>query len=991
MTSRSSHLAVALSLLMVVSVVGAAAPAAGADGGPGETGHGPAAVDAGHGPAAPDAVAPGIGGPDTADTVTRSADTVVVDDDGTGDAQTITQGVSEADDGDTVEVRPGTYEESVFVDANVRLVAPDGATLDGSSLSGENDAIRFAEGVAVDVEGFTVTGYAVGVALPRRSPAAGTLRDLTVRDNVIGVDARGAGYDWTLADATVEGNDRVGVGAVGATGDWELADVTLRDNGEEAVEAQGTTGDWAIADATVEGNDAVGVRANAAEGDWSITDSVVRNNGESRSDNITEPGIAAGDATGDWVVSNTTVAGNDHGIDASGTSGAWSVVGSNVSANTFRPERGQSGVNIRAIGATGDWSVHDTRIADSIVGIAAERSTGDWRVRHANVTGNAVGVLAADTGGAWTIHRTGITDNAVNGVDAEGASPAGDATRNWWGQASGPGPDQCVGNVDCGESLGQPANQEIDECTVVDQPGRYEVVADLSSDGTCIEIAASHVTVDGQGHSLTGTDPASDSLGVYANGSAGGLTGVTITDLDMSGWAHNGFGESGHAVRFEGVDDGEVSGVEITGGDYGIRLIDATGNRLADNEIDDATFGQAALALESGSDGNTLVDNTVLDADEYGVTVVSSSDNVFRANEIGWSSADNVRVVRGSGGNTFADNVVHDSRWGGTGSAGFSIGGGSDLTIRNNTVTGNNGAGIYISQAGSRYTVRDNTIEANGGKGIAVSDAGAATVRSNTVVGNGNTGIRLRDNGGHAVANNTVADNGGWGVSLRGVTDSDVTDNAVERHPDGGIRLEGGSSNNRVTGNAVENVHTRGTITWPTGIELTDAHDNRLSRNTVVNSYRGIHVTDGSSGNALTDTGVYAAGSGTRALALDGASGTTVESLDIGDSTAPNTTLSFEGSDVRISPADTAPSNPNGAGIGRLFNATSLGPDAYLDVTLHYEAGDATGVGESTLSLWTHDGSAWTEAGGATVDTDARTVSANLTAFGTHGAFGSSP
>jgi parallel beta-helix repeat protein len=960
MTRREGALAAGLSLLMVLSVVAFVAPAAGSG-----VAIESAALGSTGAPTGP--AAAGVGGAGaTATTGTdaeASADVIVVDaDGGTGvDATTITGGISEAEDGDTVEVRSGTYEEAVSVSKNVTLVAPNGATLDGSSLSGENDGVRVFGNADVTVEGFTITGYSLGVSIGGSGESA-TLVDLTLRDNVYGVHARGA------------------------TTDWEIRDTTIADSDESGVTAADTTGDWRIVGSTVENNGEYGIRAIDATGDWGVVGTTVRNNGDP-TDEIPQAGIIAGGSTGDWAIVDTTVTGNDAGVDAGDSSGDWTVVSSNISSNTFPSGSGEAGTGVRARNANGDWSVYDTEISDQTVGISAVAAEGDWRVRFANVTGNAVGLLATDTTGAWTVRRSAFVNNSAHGIDATGASPEGDATRNWWGQTSGPTDDQCVGNVDCGDTLEQSPDQEIDACTDISRPGSYELTSDLSSDETCIEINTSYVTVDGQGHLVEGVG-SDDKTGIYANGTGGTVSDVTVTNVELSGWT----GSDGEAVMFEDIDDGEISEVDVMRGDYGIRLVGSTSIDVRDNTVDRTSGGQPAVALQSGSNRNTITGNTITRAGGqsivggHGLLLRSSSNNTVHDNELTGSGRENVRLVRGSNDNTFTENELRDSAFQ---SPGLSVGtgGGSDLVLRDNVVAGSGAAGVVLSQSGEDYTIVNNTVSGNRGHGIMLKRATNGTLRANTVTGSGGHGIQLRFGGDHTAANNIVRHNDRWGINVNNVDDAVVRNNTVERHPQGGIRVKNGATNTDVRGNDIVNVHTRGTLTWPTGIKVTGADETDLKDNTIINSYRGIVVTDGSTATTLSDDTVHATGSNTRAVVLDGASGTTVERLEVAAATAPNTTLSFDGNNIRVSPATTVPANPSATGAEAAFNATSVGPDSYLNMTVRYEAGDVGSVDESSLSVWTYDGSAWSEAA-STVDQGDRTVRANVTTFGTHGVFG---
>ena len=132
---------------------------------------------------------------------------------------------------------------------------------------------------------------------------------------------------------------------------------------------------------------------------------------------------------------------------------------------------------------------------------------------------------------------------------------------------------------------------------------------------------------------------------------------------------------------------------------------------------------------------------------------------------------------------------------------------------------------------------------------------------------------------------------------------------------------------------------------------------------------------------------------GANAIALIG-TGYPVENLNIGSSTAPDTTLSFEGGNVLVGATQDPPADPDGEiGIGRYFEAVSTNGGQLTDLELAYESGDVEGVDEETLSLWRYDtgDGAWVEVDGSGVDTGANVVTADeITEFSTFGAFGES-
>jgi len=935
---RTVATSVALSLLMIVSVVGVAAPVAGSG----------SATDAAMADATtPDSAASAV---TERDANATQQQTLVVDKSGSTNYTTILGAVQDATDGDTVEVRPGTYEEQVSIDSDVTLIAPKGATLDGSSLGSNSVAMSVDPKATPTIEGFTIENYFRGIHFYTGNPAIGAqgdfvVRDVTIRD--IGWDAfraRESDGDWRLEDSLIEDNDVRGVVVDQSTGDWTIENTVIRNNGG-GPNRLGTS-------------EGIGVNARETTGNWTITDSTIRGHTDARAE-----GVKTDKSSGDWEIRDTILSGNGDGVQAWQSDGDWSIQDSTIEDNT------EQGVDARE--ATGAWSITGSSI----------RNTGG-----AAATGNeGVGVLALDTTGAWSVNVNTITKNAVHGINATGASIEGDATRNWWSKFGEARADQCVGNVDCIPPLTDRPDNLISQCQIIDEPGRYKLATDLSSDETCIEIRSSDVSIDGQGYTLKGLDSSKDKIGIYANGTDGGLTNVTVTDVTMSGWKYKP--DKAHAVLFENVDEGRITDLDISGGDWGIQLLRSSRNVLADNSVSGTTLSQPAVELKDDSDHNTLQNNSIAKAENRGLRLVSSSNTTVRGNQITGSDEAHIRVKDGSAGNRFADNHLHDS---GNLDAGISIATGNpDQVFRNNTITDSGWSGISIAQSGTDFLIVNNTIRGSGKHGIQLFYMSNATVRGNEINGSDNHGIYTHEADDSVFVGNDVAQSNEYGVNLRETNRTTISDNRIANNGKGGIHFVRYMSNNEVTNNTIVNAPARGAITFPTGIQLDDASDNVFRENTVENTHRGIDVNDSSNDNRFVDNTVENTGSATQSFTISDSRGTSVESLDIGDSTAANTELSFEGYDVSIAPNDSPAANANAKGISRYVEAKSVGgSSAYLDLTMHYESGDLGNVPASSLALWSHDGSGWSKVGGSSVDTGNQVVQANLTTFSTLGAFG---
>jgi hypothetical protein len=145
---------------------------------------------------------------DAASTVDDSS--LVVDADGDAGYTSIGAAVADASAGDTITVRPGTYRVQVTLDANVTVVAPDGATLDGSEFDGRATAFTIADGYVPVVEGFTVRNYTVGVDAER--PAR------------FGVSEATWDTGWTVRNVTIENCSEDAIRAGSSMADWTVVD-----------------------------------------------------------------------------------------------------------------------------------------------------------------------------------------------------------------------------------------------------------------------------------------------------------------------------------------------------------------------------------------------------------------------------------------------------------------------------------------------------------------------------------------------------------------------------------------------------------------------------------------------------------------------------------------------------------------------------------------------------------------------------------------------
>jgi hypothetical protein len=163
------------------------------------------------------------------------------------------------------------------------------------------------------------------------------------------------------------------------------------------------------------------------------------------------------------------------GVDASSTTGAWVMRTSTVDGVPL--------VAVDAAGAEAAWRLRDVTIDDATVGLRADGTGGDWTVRNAafrNLSRSdrydfrrpsipeGTAVYARGATGAWTVADSRFAALDGPAVVATGAVPGGTTTGNRFDGRATPGAAVCRGNVTCAEAADArgrdgPATDAVDD------------------------------------------------------------------------------------------------------------------------------------------------------------------------------------------------------------------------------------------------------------------------------------------------------------------------------------------------------------------------------------------------------------------------------------------------------------------------------------------------------------------------------------------------
>jgi parallel beta-helix repeat protein len=286
-----------------------------------------------------------------------------------------------------------------------------------------------------------------------------------------------------------------------------------------------------------------------------------------------------------------------------------------------------------------------------------------------------------------------------------------------------------------GPATGATPIAQADVPLIIDQPGKYVVVENLSSAGgqPAITIRSDHVDLDLNGFALSGpVDEAEDCRG--------GVTSVGIASagskLRLAGGTVQGFG---FGILLSAAGANRLDRLTVTGNcACGILSLNSSGNHVSGNDVS-ANFGTGVCL--SQSEGNRFHANRVNGnsrlsfAVDFGFLIIQSAGNVITSNDIsgngGAIGGDGI-IMAASEGNVIRNNIVNRNTGSGIQMAG---------STQNNTIRGNvfneNLIGIRFTNFNSGNLVEGNTATGNVAAGIFVDFGSTANIfRNNMALSN---------------------------------------------------------------------------------------------------------------------------------------------------------------------------------------------------------------------------------------------------------------
>ena len=263
------------------------------------------------------------------------------------------------------------------------------------------------------------------------------------------------------------------------------------------------------------------------------------------------------------------------------------------------------------------------------------------------------------------------------------------------------------------------------------------------------------------------------------------------------------------------------------------------------------------------------------------------------------------------------------------------------------TITMGNGGsdygGIFLDNV-SYCNISNNNVPRNA-RGVYLVNSSYCSI-SNNNVSNNYYPIILIHSSNSIIANNTASNNN-WGIYLSNSINNTIVNNTANLNANYGIELMSSSNNTLTNNNASGNAY---------GITLgSSSNNNTLTNNTA-------------SDNTWDDLHIWSSKSTFR------------------DNTLNGTTISFTyKGGVSLKGVGSPADDPTGWNtIGKFISATNQSVGAWIFLNLSYSGSDLSGLDETSLKVWKHNGTTWIEDGWngtRYLDIEGNVIGVNITSF----------
>lgn len=272
----------------------------------------------------------------------------------------------------------------------------------------------------------------------------------------------------------------------------------------------------------------------------------------------------------------------------------------------------------------------------------------------------------------------------------------------------------CLGSAGASETA-----VYIDSCqTTISQPGTYLLRSDLSrseTGGFCISIVADNVTLDGDGHSVTGPYHAAGT-GILVHNPSSVVSNIKLKNLTVSRW--------GQAILLKNVVGGEI-----------------VNNTLSDNGLYVGIFLEDTI--------ETSIKDNILEKNHRAIYLLNSSANIISNNSL-VANPLGIQNNYASNGNLLVKNVISESSYA------IEVHDSDSVTVADNHVDSTRFQGLRLLDTVDSI-ISSNTIQNSGRTGLLVAQTTSSTVISNRIIGSGDFGIDIADSQDNLFANNHLS------------------------------------------------------------------------------------------------------------------------------------------------------------------------------------------------------------------------------------------
>jgi large repetitive protein len=298
----------------------------------------------------------------------------------------------------------------------------------------------------------------------------------------------------------------------------------------------------------------------------------------------------------------------------------------------------------------------------------------------------------------------------------------------------------------------------------------------LDCPGNGLVIGADGITVDLNGHTISGQIISGENLSQVGIDNSAGHDDVTIRNGSVEYFARG-------AVHLAGADRNQVLDLDtLLSREFAILVEGGSDNRLAGNSVrTPGAVGIAIFGTAQVSRGNVIADNVVESA--------NTANIALRYGRITGTLIENNRVSEGQAQEQWGAGIAVSARYAGV-----------EGDIRATVVRGNRarddfGGGLFVGQSAADTVVEDNQVDNAYGL-PAIESAGTRTV------------IR-----GNAIRSSAFPGSTSFGIQLdEEAVDSRVELNTVDRA--GGVSIDDSGTRSRISANAIQGqVSSSGLIT----------------------------------------------------------------------------------------------------------------------------------------------------------------------------------